>query len=60
MEGSPCVGVCRIGDEGFCLGCFRSRLEVQLWTRFTDIRKREIKSECRMRAALYGEDNDKD
>ena len=28
---SPCVGVCRIGDDGLCLGCARRLDEIGTW-----------------------------
>lgn len=58
MEASPCVGVCKIGDEGFCLGCYRSAFEVRFWMKFPDPRKREIKAECKMRALIVGKEDD--
>jgi predicted Fe-S protein YdhL (DUF1289 family) len=28
---SPCVGVCEIGDDGYCEGCLRSLAEIAAW-----------------------------
>jgi predicted Fe-S protein YdhL (DUF1289 family) len=28
---SPCVGVCRIGDDGYCEGCLRTLAEIAAW-----------------------------
>jgi len=28
---SPCVGVCTMDDEGFCMGCFRTLSEIAQW-----------------------------
>lgn len=39
---SPCVSVCRQGDHGFCIGCFRTGKEARHWRRFDDDQKREI------------------
>lgn len=26
---SPCIGVCRLGDDGRCLGCLRTMEEIK-------------------------------
>ncbi|MGH8274395.1 MAG: DUF1289 domain-containing protein [Gammaproteobacteria bacterium] len=28
---SPCSGVCRIGDDGYCEGCLRTLDEIASW-----------------------------
>lgn len=28
---SPCIGVCKIGDPGFCVGCGRLITEIAGW-----------------------------
>ena len=29
---SPCISVCQINsDDGFCIGCYRTRSEISLW-----------------------------
>ena len=28
---SPCVGICCIGGDGLCFGCFRTRAELSAW-----------------------------
>ena len=33
---SPCIGVCTLGQAGFCLGCFRTLQEIATWSRMTD------------------------
>ena len=34
---TPCIYVCTIdGLTGYCLGCFRTRAEVERWTQMTD------------------------
>lgn len=41
---SPCVGVCSataLGDE-ICIGCKRTREEVENWKYYTDEQKRNI------------------
>ena len=33
---TPCVGVCRLDDEGYCLGCHRSGDEIARWALMDD------------------------
>lgn len=33
---SPCIGVCMLDDEGFCLGCHRSSSEIAHWSQMGD------------------------
>lgn len=47
---SPCVGICIVGAEGYCIGCFRSRDELQSWLLAKPAAKREILERCRERA----------
>lgn len=28
---SPCIGICRLDEAGFCLGCRRSLAEIAHW-----------------------------
>ena len=46
---SPCVGICCIGADGLCFGCFRTRAELSGWPRASEAEKREIVGRCRMR-----------
>lgn len=39
---SPCVGICRIGGDGRCLGCFRERSEIGGWMGASREAKREM------------------
>lgn len=32
---SPCIGVCTVGDNGLCMGCFRSMEEITNWLRLS-------------------------
>lgn len=36
---SPCVGLCRLNEDGVCIGCKRTKLEVQHWTEMTDVER---------------------
>ncbi|MEO7387329.1 MAG: DUF1289 domain-containing protein [Gammaproteobacteria bacterium] len=47
---SPCVGICCIGSDGLCFGCFRTRAELTAWRTATDAEKLEVLALCRARA----------
>jgi hypothetical protein len=46
---SPCVGICCVGADGVCIGCFRSLDELAVWTTANDTEKRRILRNCRAR-----------
>lgn len=46
---SPCIGICIVGGEGYCIGCFRTRDELAEWWTATPARKRAILDCCRQR-----------
>jgi len=46
---SPCVGICCIGYDGLCFGCYRNRAELSAWGAASDAEKREILARCRER-----------
>jgi len=33
---SPCIGVCRLDDDGLCEGCLRTSGEIARWTQMND------------------------
>lgn len=39
---SPCVGLCRLDEDGVCKGCSRTKLEVQRWAEMSDAERRLI------------------
>jgi predicted Fe-S protein YdhL (DUF1289 family) len=39
---SPCVGVCRLTEEGLCEGCLRSIDEITAWGRLDEAARRAI------------------
>ncbi|MDO4997505.1 MAG: DUF1289 domain-containing protein [Neisseria sp.] len=39
---SPCIGVCKVNNKGYCVGCFRSREERLYWLNFTDEQKHQV------------------
>lgn len=46
---SPCVGICCVGADGICIGCFRSLDELAAWTTANDTVKRRILRNCHER-----------
>ena len=46
---SPCVGICCLGSDGLCFGCFRTRAELSAWGTATEPEKREILGRCQVR-----------
>lgn len=46
---SPCVGICCIGQDGYCIGCYRSPVELAEWACANDEAKRQILARCRER-----------
>lgn len=45
--GNPCIGLCRFGGDGACLGCHRSKAEVKGWKRLSDTAKAAINERIR-------------
>ncbi|WP_216636109.1 DUF1289 domain-containing protein [Paramagnetospirillum marisnigri] len=40
---SPCKSVCRIDERvGWCIGCKRTRAEIQMWSTASDAQKKAI------------------
>ena len=39
---SPCVGICSLDDDGLCLGCRRSSIEIALWSRMSDDERLQV------------------
>lgn len=42
---SPCIGLCRIGDDGLCEGCLRSLAEIAGWSSLDDARRLRLMTE---------------
>lgn len=50
---SPCIKVCVIHpDSGLCIGCYRNREEVTMWSRFTPEVRTELMKELPNRSGL--------
>ena len=39
---SPCIAVCRLNLDGICIGCKRTRKEVQEWCDYSPKRRKKI------------------
>lgn len=54
---SPCVDVCQIEyDIGLCVGCLRSRMEIENWSVMSDENKLWLLDVLKERREWYGED----
>ena len=39
---SPCISVCRIGDDGYCVGCGRTIDEIRGWKSSSDEERQDV------------------
>ncbi len=39
---SPCIGVCTIGDDGLCVGCNRTEIEIANWLGYSPDQREAI------------------
>lgn len=46
---SPCVGICCLDQDGYCIGCFRSGTELAEWACASEAAKRAILARCQAR-----------
>ena len=42
LSNSPCIGVCAMGEDGYCLGCFRTLDEITRWLSLSEGERRRI------------------
>ncbi|MBB1486642.1 DUF1289 domain-containing protein [Oceanospirillum sediminis] len=49
---SPCVSICALNDEGFCIGCYRDGNEIRLWNTYTEAQKQQVLNSCQRRAEI--------
>ena len=45
MIESPCIGVCTI-VANICIGCFRSKEEIQNWLYYSENERKRITKKC--------------
>jgi uncharacterized protein len=47
---SPCKNICRLDlDENYCIGCYRTKLEIKSWFRLTREEKLKTMEICKER-----------
>lgn len=39
---SPCVGICELGRDGYCVGCFRTGDEIARWLSMSDAERQHF------------------
>lgn len=42
LTANPCISLCKLDDEGRCLGCGRSRAEIKGWKRLDEVARHDI------------------
>lgn len=54
---TPCVGICKLDEETLlCLGCKRTRREIEAWVWLTDERRDQIMENLKERQVKHGKD----
>ena len=43
---SPCIGICSLGDDGYCLGCHRTSAEISRWSQMSDDERLRLMEMC--------------
>ncbi|MGO9931666.1 MAG: DUF1289 domain-containing protein [Steroidobacteraceae bacterium] len=49
---SPCVDICRLDAQGFCVGCHRTIDEISEWPAASEARRREILRALQLRTRV--------
>ncbi|MDN5864942.1 MAG: DUF1289 domain-containing protein [Gammaproteobacteria bacterium] len=47
---SPCIDVCRIGDDGLCEGCLRTLDEIAAWGTMSEAERAAVYKQLEVRA----------
>ena len=56
---SPCIGICQLDvSMNVCVGCFRTRQEVAIWSDVSDDEKKEILARAKSRRSASNERKD--
>lgn len=45
MTTSPCVKICRLGEDGVCVGCWRTLVEIAQWAGMDESERQRLVSE---------------
>lgn len=51
---SPCIDVCELDGNGFCLGCYRHSDEIMAWPSLDDRAKQAVLARVERRRELDG------
>ena len=54
---SPCINICALDEQGFCLGCYRTLSEIAGWSRLSALEQWAIMHQLPARAALVESSN---
>jgi predicted Fe-S protein YdhL (DUF1289 family) len=54
---SPCINICALDEQGYCLGCYRTLSEIAGWTRFSAQEQWAIVHGLAARAGLVEENS---
>lgn len=57
---SPCIGVCKLNEDSFCVGCGRSIGEIAEWPRASRFRRRVLVEIAQRRLTALTESDKKD
>ena len=49
---SPCISICRLGEDKVCTGCHRHVEDIREWRAATDERRREIVRQADQRRSV--------
>jgi predicted Fe-S protein YdhL (DUF1289 family) len=53
---SPCTKICKLDESGqYCIGCFRTRTDIGVWSRATDDEKVDMIEAAKKRAHKLGQ-----
>ena len=47
---SPCINICALDEQGYCLGCYRSLEEIAGWSRLSAVQQWAIMDQLPGRA----------
>ncbi len=50
---TPCIDICTLDIDGYCIGCFRHQDEIAAWSRLSESQRRQIMSELDDRKATW-------
>lgn len=51
---SPCIGVCTLDGEDFCIGCHRNAEEIAVWGQLSRTERERVMAELEWRAQRQG------